>query len=109
MTLHKAQGLTVDHALPHGSQALTREAGYVGLSRGRRENHIYTTAREMSGRNGECDFHQPDPLATNSSRSQPSPDGCTPGAHINSRATSNRAAGHASDRTTKDPATKWKA
>ena len=48
MTLHKAQGLTVDHALLYGSEALTREAGYVGLSRGRRENHIYaTTARDV--------------------------------------------------------------
>jgi hypothetical protein len=56
MTLHKAQGLTVDHALLYGSQALTREAGYVGLSRGRRENHIYATTPELSGRNGECDF-----------------------------------------------------
>jgi ATP-dependent exoDNAse (exonuclease V) alpha subunit len=63
MTLHKAQGLTVDHALLYGSNALTREAGYVGLSRGRRENHIYATTREMSGRNGQCDFDQPDPLA----------------------------------------------
>jgi hypothetical protein len=56
MTLHKAQGLTVDHALLYGSHALTREAGYVGLSRGRRENHVYATTTEMSGRNGECDF-----------------------------------------------------
>ena len=64
MTLHKAQGLTVDHALLYGSEALTREAGYVGLSRGRRENHIYAKPpREMSGRTGECDFDQPDPLA----------------------------------------------
>ena len=64
MTLHKAQGLTVDHALLYGSQALTREAGYVGLSRGRRENHIYISATtRMSGRTGECDFDRPDPLA----------------------------------------------
>jgi hypothetical protein len=63
MTLHKAQGLTIDHALLNGSDALTREAGYVEPSRGRRENHIYATTREMSGRNGECDFDQPDPLA----------------------------------------------
>jgi ATP-dependent exoDNAse (exonuclease V) alpha subunit len=64
MTLHKAQGLTVDHALLYGSQALTREAGYVGLSRGRRENHIYlSTTGRKSGRTGECDFDQPDPLA----------------------------------------------
>ena len=64
MTLHKAQGLTVDHALLYGSEALTREAGYVGLSRGRRENHIYLSATtRMPGRTGECDFDQPDPLA----------------------------------------------
>ena len=64
MTLHKAQGLTVDHALLYGSEALTREAGYVGLSRGRRENHIYISATtRMPGRTGECDFDQPDPLA----------------------------------------------
>ena len=63
MTLHKAQGLTVDQALLYGGAALTREAGYVGLSRGRRENHVYATTREMSARNGECDFAKRDPLA----------------------------------------------
>jgi ATP-dependent exoDNAse (exonuclease V) alpha subunit len=64
MTLHKAQGLTVDHALLYGSEALTREAGYVGLSRGRRENHIYLSpTTRMSGRAVDCDFDQPDPLA----------------------------------------------
>jgi ATP-dependent exoDNAse (exonuclease V) alpha subunit len=62
MTVHKAQGLTVDHALLYGSQALTREAGYDGLSRGRRENHIYATTTELSARTGECDFAQRDPL-----------------------------------------------
>jgi ATP-dependent exoDNAse (exonuclease V) alpha subunit len=64
MTLHKAQGLTVDHALLYGSDALTREAGYVGLSRGRRQNHTYLSpTTRMSGRTGECDFNRPDPLA----------------------------------------------
>jgi ATP-dependent exoDNAse (exonuclease V) alpha subunit len=64
MTLHKAQGLTVDHALLYGSQARTREAGHVGLSRGRRQNHIYTSSTtQISGRNSECDFAQADPLA----------------------------------------------
>jgi ATP-dependent exoDNAse (exonuclease V) alpha subunit len=62
MTLHKAQGLTVDHALLYGSEALTREAGYVGLSRGRRKNHVYVTVREMSAHSGECDFAKRDPL-----------------------------------------------
>jgi len=47
VTCHKAQGLTVDVALLYGTAALTRESGYVGLSRGRRENHIYAVADEL--------------------------------------------------------------
>jgi hypothetical protein len=43
LTVHKAQGLTVDVTLFYGTAALSREAGYVGLSRGRRANHLYTT------------------------------------------------------------------
>ena len=42
-TIHKAQGATVDHALVLGSDELTREAGYVALSRGRHTNRIYIT------------------------------------------------------------------
>jgi len=41
MTCHKAQGLTVDVALLYGAGGITREAGYVGLSRGRVANHLY--------------------------------------------------------------------
>ena len=41
MTCHKAQGATVDIALLYGTTALTREAGYVALSRGRTANHLY--------------------------------------------------------------------
>jgi ATP-dependent exoDNAse (exonuclease V) alpha subunit len=41
MTCHKAQGVTVDVALLYGTAALTREAGYVALSRGRSANHLY--------------------------------------------------------------------
>ena len=41
MTCHKAQGATVDIALLYGTGALTREAGYVALSRGRTANHLY--------------------------------------------------------------------
>ena len=41
MTCHKAQGLTVDVALLYGAGGMTREAGYVGLSRGRVANHLY--------------------------------------------------------------------
>jgi conjugative relaxase-like TrwC/TraI family protein len=41
ITCHKAQGATVDVALLYGAAALTREAGYVALSRGRTANHLY--------------------------------------------------------------------
>ena len=40
-TIHKAQGQTVDRAFILGSDLLYQEAGYVALSRGRIENHIY--------------------------------------------------------------------
>jgi ATP-dependent exoDNAse (exonuclease V) alpha subunit len=41
MTCHKAQGVTVDTALLYGTGALSREAGYVALSRGRTSNHLF--------------------------------------------------------------------
>jgi conjugative relaxase-like TrwC/TraI family protein len=40
-TVHKAQGLTVDTTLVYGLGPITREHGYVALSRGRIANHIY--------------------------------------------------------------------
>jgi conjugative relaxase-like TrwC/TraI family protein len=43
LTAHKAQGVTVDVALVWGTQALTRETGYVAMSRGRQANHLYST------------------------------------------------------------------
>jgi ATP-dependent exoDNAse (exonuclease V) alpha subunit len=54
MTFHKAQGVTVDIALLYGAGGLTREAGYVGLSRGSVANHIYVA---------EVDDRQPFPGA----------------------------------------------
>ncbi len=42
-TVHKAQGLTVDTTLVYGLGPLTREHGYVALSRGRKANHLYLT------------------------------------------------------------------
>jgi conjugative relaxase-like TrwC/TraI family protein len=42
-TVHKAQGLTVDTTLVYGLRPLTREHGYVALSRGRSANHLYLT------------------------------------------------------------------
>ena len=47
-TCHKAQGLTVDVALLYGTDALTREAGYVAMSRGRRANHLYATSTDLN-------------------------------------------------------------
>ncbi len=40
-TVHRAQGMTVDRSRMHLSEAATREAATVGLSRGREENHAY--------------------------------------------------------------------
>jgi conjugative relaxase-like TrwC/TraI family protein len=48
MTVHKAQGATVDIALVSGTATLTKEAGYVALSRGTTANHIYVTAAELA-------------------------------------------------------------
>ncbi len=44
LTLHKAQGLTVDRAFLLGNEDLYREAGYVGLSRARQRNDLYLVA-----------------------------------------------------------------
>jgi hypothetical protein len=104
MTLHKAQGLTVDHALLYGSEALTREAGYVGLSRGRRENHIYATTREISARNGECDFAKRDPLADEQQPVTDLPDGCTTAGRTDLLASTNPSPGEARAPTTNTPA-----
>jgi ATP-dependent exoDNAse (exonuclease V) alpha subunit len=43
MTCHKAQGMTVQVALLWGTSALTRETGYVAMSRGREANYVYAT------------------------------------------------------------------
>ena len=41
ITIHKAQGLTVDHAHVLVIGGIDRELGYVALSRGRASNHIH--------------------------------------------------------------------
>jgi hypothetical protein len=45
-TVHKAQGATVDRAFLLGSDQLYREAGYVGLSRGRLSNELFVVSSE---------------------------------------------------------------
>jgi len=42
LTIHQAQGLTVDRGFVLGSQAIYREAAYVGMSRGRLRNDLHT-------------------------------------------------------------------
>ena len=44
ITVHKAQGLTVDRACVLGTDDLYREIGYVAMSRGRLGNHLYVVA-----------------------------------------------------------------
>ena len=41
MTVHVAQGLTVDRAFVLAGSGLNRELGYTALSRGRETNHLY--------------------------------------------------------------------
>ncbi len=45
LTVHQAQGLTCQRAMLLGSDALYREAGYVGLSRGRQRNDLHLVER----------------------------------------------------------------
>lgn len=42
MTVHKAQGITVDNAFLLGDEALYKENSYVGLTRARQANRFYT-------------------------------------------------------------------
>jgi hypothetical protein len=62
LTAHKAQGVTVDVALLWGTHALTRETGYVAMSRGRQANHLYSTwdlLRRDAGLNDAADLDRP--------------------------------------------------
>jgi conjugative relaxase-like TrwC/TraI family protein len=61
LTCHKAQGITVDVGLLYASGALTREAGYVGLSRGRLANHLYGTLDALMPEvDHDLDGHSPE-------------------------------------------------
>jgi hypothetical protein len=54
MTLHKAQGRTVHTALVVGSEGLSAQAGYVGLSRGTHANHLFLTTRDLHDLTTDC-------------------------------------------------------
>ncbi|AWK77067.1 hypothetical protein CBI38_37410 (plasmid) [Rhodococcus oxybenzonivorans] len=60
-TIHRAQGMTVDVARSLLGASVTREAGYVALTRGRHGNYAYLVTDELP--EGDLD-HQPDPVAT---------------------------------------------
>ncbi|HVU75161.1 MAG TPA: MobF family relaxase [Mycobacteriales bacterium] len=47
LTVHKAQGLTVDATLVYAGRGLTREHAYVALSRGRTANHLYLAPADL--------------------------------------------------------------
>jgi conjugative relaxase-like TrwC/TraI family protein len=59
MTCHRAQGITVDTALLYGTAALSREAAYVAMSRGREANYVYATHEELRGYD-ECGLDEHD-------------------------------------------------
>src|SRR5690606_37290308 len=46
VTIHKPQGLTCDEVFVVGPAGLTREAGYVALSRARNGARLYATVRQ---------------------------------------------------------------
>lgn len=65
ITGHKAQGMTTGAALVLGTDELYREWGYVALSRGRTENHLYLTGSDLNDRDEIAPNrhdHERDPL-----------------------------------------------
>jgi ATP-dependent exoDNAse (exonuclease V) alpha subunit len=63
MTVHKAQGLTLDVALVSGSSTLRKEAGYVALSRGAVSNHLFVTDDDLRSSAPEvADVHDAEAL-----------------------------------------------
>ena len=48
ITGHKAQGVTVDHALVVADETIDGEWGYVAMSRGRQTNHLYLADADLA-------------------------------------------------------------
>jgi conjugative relaxase-like TrwC/TraI family protein len=70
LTCHRAQGVTVDTALLYGTSALHREAGYVGMSRGRQANHLYATYDSLVAIDTETDRCAADPTPDSEQRTE---------------------------------------
>ena len=64
MTVHVAQGLTVDHAFVLAGAGLNRELGYTALSRGRHTNRLYAARDHDTARleYAPTDPHRDDPI-----------------------------------------------
>ena len=65
MTVHVAQGLTVDHAFVLAGPGLNRELGYTALSRGRHTNRLYAARDPETARleYAPTDPYRDDPIA----------------------------------------------
>ena len=65
ITGHAAQGITVDRAFVLADPALSREWGYMALTRGRHANHLYVAPARALAREEYAprDPHPPDPVA----------------------------------------------
>jgi conjugative relaxase-like TrwC/TraI family protein len=59
LTVHQSQGMTCEQAMLLGSDALYREAGYVGLSRGRQRNDLHLVDRSVDDDPAQEDCHAP--------------------------------------------------
>jgi ATP-dependent exoDNAse (exonuclease V) alpha subunit len=59
LTVHKAQGLTTGAALVYGTAALDQQAGYVALSRGQLDNHLYTSTDSLTVDRADIDVDVP--------------------------------------------------
>jgi conjugative relaxase-like TrwC/TraI family protein len=61
-TIHKAQGLTVDRAFLLATDALTREAGYVAMSRARLSTELFVPTSSFEDGLPVVGVDEPDPM-----------------------------------------------
>jgi conjugative relaxase-like TrwC/TraI family protein len=66
-TIHKAQGATYDRAFVLATESLTRESGYVAMSRARHSSELFVTAGVFEYGHGP-DVAPEEPLATTAAR-----------------------------------------